>query len=345
MGILRAVIIFFTLTILCVFSEAATVAKKAASHVAPGKTQSSNGESSKAMTSGRIPANTTSTNTGMSNSPVTSTPPSVAATGAGGLTEPVVSEDASLIKGTKKKGDVVPGPGANGASGLFEDESGFLAGLDYPELQVVPRASERLGMEAQEERSSVLTHYWPVQISSISLMLAASSASGKYKEVDPTASQKSEHQFATQSGLLIGAMWLGTTYYLDSSYSYSRSISDVRKANGKDKKSQLLKERLAEEALERPAKVANMINTISVWSNLILAAYINQHSKQGLPNYAALSMGLAFLPWLIENRVISNWEKHLEYKRKIYAPISTIDFQINPKTGEPTPLLGMQWRF
>lgn len=247
---------------------------------------------------------------------------------------------APSAKAIKKRG----GP-TESAANLFDDEKGLLAGLDYPELQVVPRASERLQMESQAERNSLISGYWPVQISSIALIMAGSMSSGKYKQEDPTERQKKENQFASQMGVLVGAMWLGGTYYLNHSLSYGKALSEIKKINGKDKKSSLLKERLSEEALERTAKVAGMIDTLSIWSNFFLALYINEHSKQGTPSYTGLAIGLSFLPMLIDNRMIENWNKHQEYKRKIYAPITRLDFMLDAQSQRLTPLLGMRWQF
>lgn len=258
----------------------------------------------------------------------------------------------SAVKGVRKRGSQIANSPSAGASSsteqtgnLFDDEKGFLAGLDYPELQVVPRASERLQMEAQEERSSFMSNYWPVQISAIALVLAGTTASGQYKQGDPSDSQKKENQFASQMGVLVGGVWLGTTYYLSHYLSYGKALPEIKKVAGKDKKSLLLRERLAEEALERPAKIAAMVNNLSVWSTLTLALYINSHSRQSLPSYAGLALGLSFLPWLIDNRIIANWQKHQEYKRKIYAPITRLDFTFDPSTLRPMPVLGFQWTF
>lgn len=228
---------------------------------------------------------------------------------------------------------------------LFEDDKSFLAGLDYPELQVVPRASERLAMEVQEDRSSFIGNYWAVQVSAVALIAAGSNAAGKYRDEDTSAAQKKENEFSAQLGTLVGAMWLGASVYLDYSSSYSKALNEIRKINGKDKKSLLLKERMAEESLERSAKIAQSVTNFSVWTSFAIGAYIAGHSRQELPSYAALAMGLSFLPWLVDNRLVDNWDKHLEYKRKIYAPITKIDLMIDPKTGQATPLLGLQWRF
>lgn len=257
---------------------------------------------------------------------------------------PSNAEEASGVKGVKKRGSSVS-DSSNGPASLFDDEKGFLAGLDYPELQVVPRASERLQMEAQDEKNTLLGSYWPVQISAVALMVAGSTAMGKYAQENPTKAQKEENQFASQMGMLVGAMWLGGTYYLNHSLAYSKALPEIKKITGKDKKSLLLKERLSEEALERPAKVAKTINNLSISTNVILALYIATHSKQTRPSYAGWAIGLAFLPLLIENHIVENWEKHQEYKRKIYAPITRVDFAIDPQSQRLTPVLGMRWEF
>lgn len=266
---------------------------------------------------------------------------------SGKIPASTVIQESTTVKAVKKRGPVVGAESSNeeAPASLIEDEKSFLAGLDYPELQVVPKASERLLMEQQEGRNSLVGNYWPVQISALALMVAGSRAAGAYSEDNPTSAQKKENQFASQMGILFGGMWLGATFYLDYSMSYGKALNDIKKINGKDKKSLLLKERLSEEALERPAKVARMINNFSVWSTFALAIYINSHSKQDLPNYAAVAMGLSFLPWLIENRLVENWDKHQEYKRKIYAPLTQFNLMLDPQTGRATPLLGMQWQF
>lgn len=340
MNFCRIYFIFFLLMLMSFLGNTATSAEK-----------SSSKRNATTAVPGRSPASSPTANTAAP-IPKEGVPPSSlskndSALDSGKSDAPTVVEDPPSIKGVKKRGASVAGANQaeEGPSSLFEDEKGFLAGLDYPELQVVPRASERLQMEAQEERNSFLSNYWPVQISAIALVLAGSSASGKYKEPSPTDDQKAENQLASQMGMLIGGMWLGTTYYLDHSLSYGKALPEIRKINGKDKKSQLLKERLSEEALERPAKVATMINNLSVWSTLTLALYLNAHSSQTMPSFAGLALGLSFLPWLIDNRIIENWQKHQEYKRKIYAPITKIDLTLDPVTHQPTPLLSLQWRF
>lgn len=227
----------------------------------------------------------------------------------------------------------------------IDDQKGILAGLDYPELQVVPRASERLTMESQEEKGRIISPYWPVQLSALSLIYAGIYSSGKYKVDDPSDSQKKENQMATQMAMLTGGLWLGSTFYLTNVLSYTSELQNIKKITGKDKKSQLLRERLSEEALERPARIAYMINTMSVLSSLVCSLYVATQSSQANPGYSNFSIALAFLPWIIDNRITMNWEKHLEYKRKIYAPLSMGTMQYNDSSKKWEPRLTFNWVF
>lgn len=347
MDLLKPIMIFLSLGLLSIFASTSVAATKpakknspavASQKAKPAPNRSTANADSEDESETSAPATTVAANSNSSSAG------STAEANRGGATNATNLDTAKAdSRAIPKRGPIVGS--SDSSTNLFENEKGFLAGLDYPELQVVPRASERLNIELQLEKSSMLGHYWPVQTAAIGLIVAGLSSSGKYKQTVPTDAQKKEHQFSTQLGIITGSLWIAATYMLEHPSTYSQSQGEIKKITGKDKKSLLLKERLAEEALERPAKMAQLINTMAVWSNLVLSLYINEHSKQGTVNYAALAAGLAFIPWVFENRLISNWEKHLEYKRKIYAPITMIDLQIDPKSGKATPLLGFQWQF
>lgn len=350
MDILKPLIIYLGLALLSVLSSTSHAVpkpvKKNNTTAAPqAAMQNANRRVANEAVEGKANPNSVAQSNGSSNEGSTV----ASSEGEGGsmnllTTSSLRPSNGSDMKAITKKGAVVAEPGSLGS--LFQDEKNFLAGLDYPELQVVPRASERLNLELQMEKTSVVSNYWPVQVAGVGLILAGVTSSGQYKETNPTDFQKKEQQFSTQLSLITGALWIGATYLLDHPTAYSMSQGDIKKITGKDKKSLLLKERLSEEALERPAKMARILNNMVVWSSLALSLYVNEHSSQtGLINYAALAAGLSFFPWLFENRYISNWEKHQEYKRKIYAPITRLDFTIDPQTQKIAPLIGMQWEF
>ncbi len=54
-----------------------------------------------------------------------------------------------------------------------KNESLFLNSLDYPELQVVPRASERLQMDVAKEQEKGWYLFWPFHVASGTTLLAA----------------------------------------------------------------------------------------------------------------------------------------------------------------------------
>jgi hypothetical protein len=264
-----------------------------------------------------------------------------------GEEKPVLNNNSESKKKSKKKenteDDKIDEPFE------YNDQKGILAGLDYPELQVVPRASERLAFESQDEKSRIVSPYWPIQVSAITLIAASFMSKGKYKDNSTdegkNESRKKENTFSTQLALLTGGLWLGSTYYLSHYMSYSESLQDIKKINGKDKKSALLRERLAEEAIERPARVTYLVNTLSVWTTLFCSMYIAGNTTQLSPSYAGLATALAFMPWLIDNRITRNWEKHQEYKRKIYAPLTMGNFDYDFTTKEWRPQLTFNWTF
>jgi hypothetical protein len=259
----------------------------------------------------------------------------------------VQSENENLKKKSKKKD--VGDDEKNDEPIEFNDQKGILAGLDYPELQVVPRASERLAFEAQDEKIRIISPYWPVQMSAITLIAAGFMSRGKYKndssDSAKNASQKNENAFASQLSILTGGLWLGTSYYMNHYLSYGEALQEIKKINGKDKKSTLLRERLAEEALERPARITYLINTLSVWSTLFSSIYTATHTTQVSPSYVGIAAAMAFMPWLIDSRIIRNWEKHQEYKRKIYAPLTMGTWDYDQTIHEWRPLLTLNWVF
>jgi hypothetical protein len=231
----------------------------------------------------------------------------------------------------------------------IQSESSLFKNIEYPELQVVPRATERLQIEAQEENNSVFSPYWPVQLSAVATFLAGYNGAGKYviqaPKTEATDGQKAENKMASNFAMATGGLWLGVTWYVGKKLSYAKSSSEVKKYSGKDKRSELTRERLAEEALEEPAKIAHTFNRLAIFTNLLASGYIASQSEQQSPNYAAIAVAMSFLPWFMENRSETIWEKHMEYKRKIYAPLSMMNLQFDSKEKKFNPQMALVWNF
>lgn len=209
----------------------------------------------------------------------------------------------------------------------------FLQALDYPELQVVPRASDRLAMEAQYERESGWGNYFPFQFSAGVTLLSGVMLEGRYKE-DFKDLDKADMDLATKSSVGIGLVWLGLTYYLYQQQPYGSDLGKIKaiktkdKDKDKDKRSDLMRERLAEETMERASRTMKIATWASVLTNLAVNGVVFARTNRNNSLVPAAGMVAAFLPLIFQSRYIENYEKHLEYKRKIFAPVaSLIPFQ------------------
>jgi len=246
-------------------------------------------------------------------------------------------ETASAAKESSSKSVVIP-PRES------KDED-ILKGLDYPELQVVPRATDRLAMETQNEREYGWVAFWPYQVSSIATLLAGNRLRGNYKEDVTSDREKKDSDNVAMAAMAVGIGGLGLSVYLIKSDLYGDSYKRIKNMKTTDKRSELMRERLAEEALEKPAHLINMLTTISVTLNVLANAAVASQANGDVRTYAAVGLVASFLPWMFSNRYVDNWNKHLEYKRKIYTPLVGFDWQYHKSTGEFTPQLSANWSF
>ncbi len=224
------------------------------------------------------------------------------------------------------------------------DIAEILGGMGYPELQVVPRASERLKLEAKRESSMWWAMHWPIQVAGLATIYAGSQAKGNRrsglseKEIDNASSVAS---LSTSIGLgwVIGGVVLGVQK------PYGNAVKSLGRITGKDERSMLLRERLSEEALERPAKVMRILEHIAVASMVALNGLNLHYSNEKGMVSSGVAIMLSFLPYMFEDQTISVYNKHIEYKKKIYAPIKSVSFNVDTETKAITPVTNLVWRF
>lgn len=104
-------------------------------------------------------------------------------------------------------------------------------------------------------------------------------------------------------------------------------LAEVKRISGKDKRGELARERLAEEALEFASNTTSTLETLSVITNLqpAFTSRLIRLTKTGF--YGLLAATTSFLPWLFPNVYHTTYEKHLEYKKKIYAPLVSMGLE------------------
>lgn len=215
--------------------------------------------------------------------------------------------------------------------------------LDYPELQVVPRASERLQLEVQNESEMNYFVHWPLQVSALATL--AFGLTGNVAKEDASDDQKKELNLAATGATGVGAFWLITTGVISFQKPYASGLNKVRRVKGSDRKAELLRERIAEEALETPAKTMKTLTNLSIISNALAVGYLAGYANDSVLKTAVAAGILAFTPWVFEHRYIESWEKQLEYKRKIYSPVSSVTLGYDQKARNYYPQMSLRWDF
>lgn len=219
-----------------------------------------------------------------------------------------------------------------------EDNSLF-SNLDYPELQVAPRASERLTQLAALEEDQGALLYWTTMSSGLATFVAGATHVGKNKP-NPTEQQKQDSKFAANTAMGVGLGWMGMGAFFSYKKWAANRLQEIRKISGKDKRSELARERMAEEGLAFAADNLKTLKYLSVATNFIAAAYVSNYTPQNNQIYSGVAIGLAFLPLLFDNPYETAWDKQQEYKKKIYVPL--VSWNIN---AQKNPELSLVWNF
>ncbi len=224
------------------------------------------------------------------------------------------------------------------------DVSHILESMGYPELQVVPRASERLRMEAKAESGSWFITHWPIELSGLATAYAGFTSKSNLK-ADLTTKNKEDANTISTIATAIGLGWVIGGIAIGAQRPYYNGERALKKYPGKDERSTLLRERLAEEALERPARTMRILETVSVITNVaangMSLVYADDYGKM----VAGVSVILSFLPLIFQDHSISVYNKHIEYKKKIYAPLKSASLSYDPYTRKLTPLSTLTWTF
>lgn len=230
------------------------------------------------------------------------------------------------------------------AKKLANDIADIIDNLDYPELQVVPRASERLRLEAKDEESNFLFAHWPLQLSGLST-LGVGLMSSSMQRADLTETMKADMKSVTTVTQAVGAGWLVAGLAMGIAKPYRSGLNRIASLNGKDERTLLLRERLAEESLERPARFIKPLITASVITNLSMNVLMGSYMTDQGRIIAGVSAVLAFLPAIFDDPVVVVYEKHLEYKKKIYGPVSSTGIGFDPRGKTYFPQMALTWRF
>jgi hypothetical protein len=222
--------------------------------------------------------------------------------------------------------------------------SDILDSMGYPELQVVPRASERLAIEAKAEDTSAAFTHWPVQFAGLTTAIVGFMAKGNSR-TDLTTKEQSDTTTIASVTQVVGLGWIVGGAIMGLQRPYRSGERAISKYPGKDDRSTLMRERLAEETLEKPARTARVMENFAVITDVTMNIACAWHANETGKISAGIGVLLSFLPYVFEDHAIDVYERQMEYKKKIYTPIKSVSFSYDPNHKTLTPLAGLTWNF
>jgi hypothetical protein len=215
------------------------------------------------------------------------------------------------------------------------------ANYDYPELTVTPRATERLKIEAVNEDSDSFKYHLPVMIASLNTFVAGVSG---FSDVDKV---KDRDEVSPKVATAVGLGWLTVTSLMAMNYRpYASAIDKTNMIKGTDKRSQLIRERMAEEEIKRAARLGRTITWMSAFTNAAASGYMASKAKKDTTAKTAGSLGVltAFAPLIFQYHWMNVRNEHESYKKKIYSPIVS-NVIGNPFTETINAGVNLTWSF
>jgi hypothetical protein len=215
-------------------------------------------------------------------------------------------------------------------SNVFAEEK-----TDYPELQVTPRASERLGLESEYERVKPYAFQSAISASALTTLITAVTH-------DTDLSKDSESQ-AKNAGMIVGAGWLALNMWMGYQYSgYTSAANKINALPAKTAREQLIKERMAEEEINHLGRIGKTMKWGSFVTNFLAGTYMGSKAKKDSKSqvYSGLTMVASFLPIIFSNHFEDVATEQQQYKKKIFGTISSNFLLQDPVTNKWVPGVG-----
>jgi hypothetical protein len=208
---------------------------------------------------------------------------------------------------------------------------------DYPELSVVPRASARIESEAQSESGRSWNTYLPIQLSA-AVTLAAGCMS-----MDPASN------YPGIVGIIAGGSWLATTTILALAYRpYESGWNEISALPKGTTREQLTRERAAEASIRSAASLGTKLRWISFATNLVSSAYMLAATKSASGPVIGVQLAAAafsLTPILFRFHWHDVADDQQDYKKRVYAPVASPTFFVDPVTHDLTPGVALSWAF
>jgi hypothetical protein len=203
--------------------------------------------------------------------------------------------------------------------------------LDYPELQVVPSAEDRLQDAVKHEKDSgFIMRNWQLLTPATALILSGSTLKGDYDvsyigDINQRADEEDEIEMTANLQILAGLAWWGLTYYVDRS-SYGTELSRIQKMPKNSKRSRLVRARYAEEALLHKYKTMKKMKWFLLGTTIALSQMSTNDAGEKAKAFAGLAAMSAFVPVFFKHQHETNYLNYERYKNRIYGPVASLGF-------------------
>jgi hypothetical protein len=216
---------------------------------------------------------------------------------------------------------------------------------EYPELLVSPKASERLMLEASKEPGSKISTHLPTSsTAAVTLMVGLIHSS--------TAKAKDPEHLGSKFAIAVGGGWIAANALLGLFYHpYLDAWNEVKVMPDDSTGKKIAKERIAEEAFKRSARVGRFLNYSSFASNFAASGYMVFKADRETLSFplSIVSVFASFTPLFFNHRWDQVWDEQYQYKKKIYGPVARIEvvpFITNQKgKTQVSPALGFSYFF
>lgn len=181
----------------------------------------------------------------------------------------------------------------------------------YPELNVVPRASERIRLEAVEEARGQGLEYLPLIAPGLMTLAVGGMASGTLQEGD-------EESYSPAVAIGVGALTVLATSWAALMYGpYKRAYAKLKKLPARNKREILKRERMAEEEINELRSIGFRTRLTIAIANAAADGYLSgtiddsDEDVKKAKSLAAISQVVSILPIFFPMRLeLDHYQVH-----------------------------------
>ena len=144
--------------------------------------------------------------------------------------------------------------------------------------------------------------HWPIQVAGLTTMAVAIAAKSN-SQTGMTTKQTEDTATISSVGTVVGLGWVSATGGVKPAPPLSQRLERRQQIPGPRRAlGQLMRERLAEEDLEKAAEDMRIIDDVAVVTNVSMNLALAWHANETGYVMAAVGVATSFIPWIFPDR-------------------------------------------